>query len=173
MSDFELPTTRYALSGEVNIAYQVMGDGPVDLIIVPGIVSHVEFLHEFPEYTPFLRRLASFARVITFDKRGQGLSDAMTGAATLEQRVDVLEGVGRVVQRGGDGRLGPELHRRVQQRDPMVLVVEGQERQGGVLVHHVSVENGAVPVAHRLVLGGLEDVMSELGLGHPGHLVGL
>jgi hypothetical protein len=54
----------------------------------------------------------------------------------------------------------------VQQRDPVMLVVEGQERQGSVLVDHVGVEDGAVPVAHRLVVGGLEDVMGELGRGH-------
>ena len=77
MSDFELPNTRYALSGDVNIAFQVMGDGPIDIILVPGIVSHVEFLHEFPGYTGFLRRLATFARVVTFDKRGQGVSDGI------------------------------------------------------------------------------------------------
>ena len=79
MTELALPTTRYAHSGEVSIAYQVMGDGPVDLILVPGIVSHVEFLHEFPAYTDYLRRLAAFARVITFDKRGQGLSDRVSG----------------------------------------------------------------------------------------------
>ncbi len=54
MSDFVLPTTRYAVSGEVNIAYQTMGDGPIDIVLVPGIVSHVVFLHEFPESTAFL-----------------------------------------------------------------------------------------------------------------------
>jgi len=88
MNEFELPNTRYALSGDVNIAFQVMGDGPIDIILVPGIVSHVEFLHEFPGYTEFLRRLARFARVVTFDKRGQGLSDGISGAPSLEQRVD-------------------------------------------------------------------------------------
>ncbi|MGO8797534.1 MAG: adenylate/guanylate cyclase domain-containing protein [Roseiarcus sp.] len=93
MSDFELPDTRYALSGDVNIAYQTMGHGPVDLILVPGIVSHVEFLHEMPGYTAFLRRLATFARVVTFDKRGQGLSDRVAGAASLEQRVDDVRAI--------------------------------------------------------------------------------
>src|SRR5271165_1998930 len=93
MSDFELPNTRYALSGDVNIAFQVMGDGPIDIILVPGIVSHVEFLHEFPEYTRFLRRLATFARVVTFDKRGQGLSDGISGAPSLEQRVDDVRAI--------------------------------------------------------------------------------
>ena len=62
MTDFVLPETRYAVSGDVNIAYQTMGDGPIDIIIVPGIVSHVEFLHELVGYTAFLRRLAKFAR---------------------------------------------------------------------------------------------------------------
>ena len=52
MSDFELPNTRYALSGDVNVAFQVMGDGPIDIIMVPGVVSHIEFLHEFPEQVP-------------------------------------------------------------------------------------------------------------------------
>jgi len=93
MSDFELPNTRYALSGDVNIAFQVMGDGPIDIILVPGVVSHVEFLHEFPEYTRFLRRLATFARVVTFDKRGQGLSDGISGAPSLEQRVDDVRAI--------------------------------------------------------------------------------
>jgi class 3 adenylate cyclase len=93
MSDFVLPDTRYAVSGEVNIAYQVMGDGPVDIILVPGITSHVEFLHEFAGYTTFLRRLSSFARVVTFDKRGQGLSDRISGAPSLEQRIDDVRAV--------------------------------------------------------------------------------
>src|SRR5207253_10745657 len=93
MSDFVLPTTRYAVSGEVNIAYQTMGDGPIDIVLVPGIVSHVEFLHEFPEYTAFLRRLSKFARVVTFDKRGQGLSDRISGAPSLEERMDDVRAV--------------------------------------------------------------------------------
>jgi len=88
MSDFTLPETRYALSGDVNIAYQVMGAGPVDLIMVPGFISHVEFTHELAGYTAFLRRLSTFARVVTFDKRGQGLSDRISGAPSLEQRMD-------------------------------------------------------------------------------------
>jgi len=93
MNDFALPVTRYALSGEVSIAYQVMGDGPVDLMMVPGLVSHVEFSHESPGYTAFLRRLSAFARVITFDKRGQGLSDRISGAPSLEERMDDVRAV--------------------------------------------------------------------------------
>jgi pimeloyl-ACP methyl ester carboxylesterase len=93
MNDFTLPETRYALSGDVNIAYQVMGAGPVDIIMVPGFVSHVEFTHELTGYTAFLRRLSTFARVVTFDKRGQGLSDRISGAPSLEQRMDDVRAV--------------------------------------------------------------------------------
>lgn len=98
MTDFVMPETRYALSGDVNIAYQVQGDGPADIIYVPGLMSHVEFLHELPGYTAFMRRLSTFARVVTFDKRGQGLSDRVPGAPSLEQRMDdvraVMESIG-------------------------------------------------------------------------------
>lgn len=93
MNDFVLPETRYALSSDVNIAYQTMGAGLVDIIIVPGIVSHIEFMHEMPGYTAYLRRLSTFARVITFDKRGQGLSDRISGAPSLEQRMDDVRAV--------------------------------------------------------------------------------
>lgn len=92
-TDFALPETHYAISDDVSIAYQMMGDGPVDIILVPGVVSHVEFLHELPGYTGFLRRLSRFARVVTFDKRGQGLSDRMSGAPSLEQRMDDVRAV--------------------------------------------------------------------------------
>ena len=98
MSYSELPLTRYAMSGDVSVAYQTMGDGPIDIILIPGAISHVEFLHEMPGYTAFLQRLSKFARVITFDKRGQGLSDRISGAPTLEERMDdvraVLDSVG-------------------------------------------------------------------------------
>ena len=93
MSDFDLPETRYATSGDVSIAYQVVGDGPLDIILVPGIVSHVEFTHELPGYTAFLRRLGGFARVVTFDKRGQGLSDRTLGATSLEQRMEDVRAI--------------------------------------------------------------------------------
>jgi pimeloyl-ACP methyl ester carboxylesterase len=93
MNDFALPETRYAVSGDINIAYQTMGSGPVDIIMVPGFVSHVEFAHELAGYTAFLRRLSTFARVVTFDKRGQGLSDRISGAPSLEQRMDDVRAV--------------------------------------------------------------------------------
>ncbi|MGY4626458.1 adenylate/guanylate cyclase domain-containing protein [Bradyrhizobium sp. USDA 4486] len=93
MEELALPVTRYASSGDVSIAYQTMGDGPVDIILVPGIVSHVEHMHELTGYTPFLRRLSSFGRVVTFDKRGQGLSDRVAGVPSLEQRIDDVRAV--------------------------------------------------------------------------------
>jgi len=63
---------RYARSGDVNIAYQVTGDGPFDLVLVPGFFSHLEIDRELPAYAHFLERLEAFARLITFDKRGTG-----------------------------------------------------------------------------------------------------
>jgi pimeloyl-ACP methyl ester carboxylesterase len=93
MSPLDLPMTRYAQSGDLNIAYQTMGNGPIDLILVPGVTTHVEFLHEIPGYTDFLRRLAAFARVVTFDKSGQGLSDRAFGVPSLEQRMDDIRAI--------------------------------------------------------------------------------
>jgi pimeloyl-ACP methyl ester carboxylesterase len=87
------PETRYARCGDLSIAYQVLGDGPRDLVFVPGIVSHVEFFHELPGYTEFLRGLAAFARVIVFDKRGNGLSDRVVGAPSLEERMEDIRAV--------------------------------------------------------------------------------
>ena len=93
MAVFQLPETRYAQSGDVSIAYQVMGDRPIDIIVVPGLFTHIEFMHEMPGYTAFLRRLSGFARVVSFDKRGQGLSDRMSGAPSLEQRMDDMRAI--------------------------------------------------------------------------------
>ena len=93
MADFAMPETRYALSGDINIAYQTMGHGPLDIVIVPGAISHVEFHHELPGLTAFLHRLSRFARVVTFDKRGQGLSDRVSGVPSLEERMDDVRAV--------------------------------------------------------------------------------
>jgi pimeloyl-ACP methyl ester carboxylesterase len=71
----QTPQTRYTLSGEVRIAYQVIGQGPIDLVFVPGFISNLELHWEEPGYSHLLRRLSAFARVIHFDKRGTGLSD--------------------------------------------------------------------------------------------------
>ena len=94
------PETRYARSGEISVAYQVVGGKPFDLIWVPGWISNVEESWEVPEYAHFLHRLASFSRLILFDKRGTGLSDRVSNdrLPTLEQRMDdvraVLDAVG-------------------------------------------------------------------------------
>jgi len=90
-----VPQTRYARSGKAHIAYQVTGEGPFDLVYVPGWVSHVELSWEEPTYASFLRRLASFSRLITFDKRGTGLSDRVPDdqLPTLEERMDDLRAV--------------------------------------------------------------------------------
>src|SRR5213592_2545981 len=85
--------TRYARSGEVNIAYQGVGHGPVDLVFVMGWVSHLDYFWEQPRFARFLQRLASFSRLILFDKRGTGLSDRVAGVATLEQRMDDVRAV--------------------------------------------------------------------------------
>jgi class 3 adenylate cyclase/pimeloyl-ACP methyl ester carboxylesterase len=93
MADFVMPQTRYARIGDINIAYQVIGDGPIDLIIVPGSISHLEMLHELPAVSGNVQRLARFARVISFDKRGQGLSDRVSGVPSLEERMDDVRAV--------------------------------------------------------------------------------
>jgi pimeloyl-ACP methyl ester carboxylesterase len=91
---FTAPETRYAQSGELSVAYQVVGDGPIDLVFVPGFVSHLELNWENPTSARFFRRLASFARLIMFDKPGTGLSDPLLGAPpTLDQRMDDVRAV--------------------------------------------------------------------------------
>jgi class 3 adenylate cyclase len=87
------PQTRYACSGEVNIAYQVVGDGPFDLVFVPGFVSHLDLQWADPRIARFLEKLASFSRLILFDKRGTGLSDPVAGPAPLEDRMDDVRAV--------------------------------------------------------------------------------
>src|SRR5215469_8759327 len=88
-----MPETRYARSGDVSIAYQVLGDGPFDAIITPGSVSHVEMLWEAAGWAALLRGLAEHARVVVFDKRGTGLSDRVSGMPTLEERSDDIRAV--------------------------------------------------------------------------------
>ncbi|MBC7929845.1 MAG: alpha/beta fold hydrolase, partial [Rubrivivax sp.] len=95
-----VPETKYAQSGDVNIAYQTLGNAPLDLVFVMGWVSHLEYFWKEPRFARFLRRLASFSRLILFDKRGTGLSDRvpLNQLPTLEQRMDdvraVLDAVG-------------------------------------------------------------------------------
>lgn len=88
-----LPQTRYARSGDVSIAYQVVGDGPIDLVLVPGWVSNIDVFWEEPTLSRLLTRLASFSRLILFDKRGTGLSDRVGDMPSLEIRMDDLRAV--------------------------------------------------------------------------------
>jgi class 3 adenylate cyclase/pimeloyl-ACP methyl ester carboxylesterase len=88
----DAPEVRYASSGEVEIAYQVLGDGPVDLVWIAGSVTHLGVLWEHPGYRHFCEQLASFSRLILFDKRGMGLSER-TRAGTLEERMDDVRAV--------------------------------------------------------------------------------
>ena len=87
------PETRYAKSGDIHIAYQVIGNGPLNLVFVPGFVSHIDWLWEEPACARFFTELASFARLILFDKRGTGLSDRTLQMPTLEQRMDDVRAV--------------------------------------------------------------------------------
>ena len=87
------PATRYARSGQVHIAHQVLGSGPPDLVPVPGFVSHVEAAWDWPYLARFLYRLASFGQLVLFDKRGTGLSDPMKRPPTLDERVDDIRAV--------------------------------------------------------------------------------
>ena len=91
----DIPEVRYTCSGNVNIAYQVFGDGDIDLVFVMGWVSHLEWFWKEPLFARFLRRLGTFARVILFDKRGTGLSDRvpLDQLPTLEQRMDDVRAV--------------------------------------------------------------------------------
>jgi pimeloyl-ACP methyl ester carboxylesterase len=91
----EVPQTRYAKSGDYHIAYQVVGNGPIDLVFIPGFVSHVEHGWDDPQLAHFYRRLASFARLILFDKRGTGMSDPvpLRQLPTLEERMDDVRAV--------------------------------------------------------------------------------
>jgi len=87
-----VPRTCYARSGELSIAYQVVGEGPFDVVFVPGFNSNLDIGWEMPAANLY-RRMASFARLIIFDKRGTGLSDRNCGIPSLEERIDDVRAV--------------------------------------------------------------------------------
>jgi pimeloyl-ACP methyl ester carboxylesterase len=87
------PPTRYAKSSDASIAYQVVGDAPLDLVLVLGFATHIELQWESPALARFFERLSSFARLVVFDKRGTGLSDPVAEVPTLEQRTDDIRAV--------------------------------------------------------------------------------
>src|SRR5881628_3059253 len=88
-----VPPTRYAQSGDVSIAYHVVGDGPIDVVAVLGFATHLELQWEAAPFARFCERMGSFARLIVFDKRGTGLSDPVAEVPTLEQRIDDVRAV--------------------------------------------------------------------------------
>src|SRR5688500_15525270 len=88
-----VPETQYARSGDVTIAYQVVGDGPFDLIFVPGSVTHLELAWKLAAFASLLDAIASLSRLVKFDKRGSGMSDPVSGAPTLETRMDDVRAV--------------------------------------------------------------------------------
>ena len=88
-----LPTTRYAKSGNVHVAYQAFGEGPIDLVFFPGFVSNIEVYWEEPSFAQWLRKLGRFSRVIMFDKRGTGLSDRLERLPTMDERMDDVRAV--------------------------------------------------------------------------------
>ncbi len=90
---FDPPQTHYAKGPEGDVAYQVVGDGPMDLVMVPGWFSHIDMQWDDPQRRAFIGELVSFARVILYDKRGTGLSDPVDGVPTVENRVDDLRAV--------------------------------------------------------------------------------
>ncbi len=89
----ELPETRYARSGDVSIAFKVIGEGEHDIVVVPGFVSNVELSWQNPRYVECYERLTAVGRLILFDKRGTGLSDRVSGIAGLETRMDDVRAV--------------------------------------------------------------------------------
>ena len=102
------PEIRYAKSGDVHIAYQAFGNGPVDLVIIPGFISNIEHYWDWPEAARWLDHLAARARVILFDKRGTGLSDRLglaTRSRTAKGRCSGCDGCRRVTLKGSHHRL--------------------------------------------------------------------
>jgi pimeloyl-ACP methyl ester carboxylesterase len=97
------PAVSYAKSSGVNIAFQVVGDGPVDVLMIPGWVSHLALDWDEPRWVRWCERMASFARLVRFDKRGTGLSDRPTGIPTPDERMEDAQAV--MVAAGWSGRM--------------------------------------------------------------------
>ena len=89
----DVPETRYARSGDLQIAYQVVGEGPPDIVLISSYLSNVELFWELPSFARFFGRLASFSRLILFERRGSGMSDGIAGATPLEEQIDDVQAV--------------------------------------------------------------------------------
>jgi class 3 adenylate cyclase len=135
-----IPRTRYAHSGDASIAYQVVGNGPFDLVVISGPASHLELMWEEPGTASCFERLSSFARLIMFDRRGTGLSDAVSSPPTLEQQMDdlnaVLEAVGsRQIALFGASDLGlSALYAATYPERVTALVLAGVAAHGGPMI---------------------------------------
>src|SRR5258708_10554635 len=88
LASVEVPPVQYARSGDISIAYRTIGEGPRDIVMVPGFISHLDVMMENPLLGSYFGRLLSLGRVTVFDKRGTGLSDPVEGVPTLEDRMD-------------------------------------------------------------------------------------
>ncbi len=101
------PLVHYAKSGDIHIAYQAIGDGPMDVVFSPGAISHLDLWWESPYFVRFFERMSTFCRLILFDKRGTGLSDRPTAVATLEERIDDIRAVMDAVTSETAHQFGP------------------------------------------------------------------
>ena len=81
------PVTQYTKSGDIHIAYQVFGDGPTDLVLIPGFVSHIENYWDEPSFAHWFNRLVTFSRVVMFDKRGTGMYDHVIDLPSMEELI--------------------------------------------------------------------------------------
>ena len=89
----DVPETRYARSGDLQIAYQVVGEGPLDVVLIPAYLSNIELFWELPASSRFYERISSFSRLILFERRGSGMSDGIAGATPLEEQIDDVQAV--------------------------------------------------------------------------------
>lgn len=141
---------KYAKSGDVHIAYRIFGEGPRDIVLIPGTLSHVEVFWEFAAEEYLLKRLTSFARVIVFDKRGQGLSDRVVSEQTLDERIGDV----RAVMIGLQVRTG--LH-----TGECELIGDDV---GGIAVHIGSRVSAEAAPGEVLVSGTVKDLVAGSGL---------
>lgn len=171
------PETRYVQRGEVNIAYQVVGEGGPALIIVPGFISHLDLQWMDPGYSRFLERLSSFTRLILYDKPGTGLSDPIRHVPTLEERIAdikaVLDAVG--VERAallGFSEGGPvcALFATTWPNRTSALILYGTYSHGRPSQEELFAA-GSTPEEYERVASGFADVVDHWGEGRLGQLI--
>lgn len=159
------PKTKYAKSEGASIAYQIVGDGPFDLLLVPGFVSHVEAIWDFPGGRRFLNRLGSFARLIHYDKRGTGLSDPVSEVPSTEQRVADVQAVLDAAGSGKPAIMG------ISEGGPLAIhfAAHHPERTQALVLYGTAprfayapdYEGGAPPAAFEAMLRTIEEQWGE------------